>query len=589
MSAGAAGNPAFAFAEALLAGLAAGGVRHVCTCPGSRSAPLAVAATRTPGLRAWTHVDERSAGFFALGLARAAREPAAVLCTSGTAAANLLPAVAEAAEGRVPLVVLTADRPPELVGWGAGQTLDQRHLFGSRARWFAEGPVPVGAPGETRFAGALGARAAAAARRRPRGPVHLNLPFREPLHPTPVEVATDARVAPAPPRVRGADAEPAPELVDEVAAAVCACERGVLLCGPHDGDPAFPEAAVRLARAAGWPLMADVLSGVRGGPHAKEAPIVATADAWLRDEALAAELAPERTLRFGATPTSKAVRAWLARHRGAASLLVDPDGAWPDPDHAATGVVVAEPAALAHAVAERLERAPGRGRGDWLRRWREADRRAGLALASALAAEPRLLEPRVVREIAAALPEGATLFLSSSMPVRDADGFWPVSSRAVRMLGNRGANGIDGVVSTALGARAASAGPLVLLTGDLALLHDLGGLLAARRHGLAVAIVVIDNDGGGIFGYLPIAARGEAVRFTEQFVGPHGLDWQHAARLFDLGFARADTPEALRVALRDALAAPRTTLVSVPCDREASIAHHRALWERAAAAAKGTA
>jgi 2-succinyl-5-enolpyruvyl-6-hydroxy-3-cyclohexene-1-carboxylate synthase len=591
-------NASFAFAAALFEQLVRTGVTHVCVSPGSRSAPLAVAAAATPGLRAWSHLDERSAGFFALGLARATRAPVALVCTSGTAAANFAPSVAEAAQGRVPLVVLTADRPPELRDWGAGQTIRQLGIFGAHLRWSAEAPVPEPSAELLRHARALACRAADCALGPPAGPVHLNLPFREPLHPEPVHADELARIAveeapalarePGTPHTRvwrsaaGVD----PELVEQLAAFVRATPRGALVCGPWDADPRGAEALVRLARAAGWPLLPDALANLRGGPHTKEAPLVASYDALLRDEALAARLSPERLLRFGDSPTSKALRRWRDAHPGALEARVDPDGAWHDPSFRAAEAVRAEPAALADALARALEAEPAPRSSAWLSGWLAAESRAQAALARGIDAEPRLFEPRVVREIAALLPEDGLLFVSNSLPVRDADAFLPVSGRRLRVLGNRGANGIDGIVSSALGAAAGQDRPAVLLTGDLALLHDLGGLLAARRHGLRLAIVVIQNGGGGIFDLLPIARFGEAVAFEEHFTTPQQADLRAAAATFGLGYERGRSGEELRAALEAALYARRTTLIEVPVERAASLAHRRALFTDAAAAAR---
>lgn len=591
-------NAGFAFSTALFEELARAGVTHVCVSPGSRSAPLAVASATTPGLRAWSILDERSAGFFAVGLARATRAPVALVCTSGTAVANFAPAVAEAFHGRVPLVLLTADRPPELRDWGAGQTIRQVGIFGQHLRWSAEAPVPEPSAELLRHARALACRAVACASGPPAGPVHLNLPFREPLHPEPVHAEALARAAaadaPALARAPGAPhtrvwqpaALPDPELVEHLAAFVRATPRGAIVCGPWDADPRGAEALVRLARAAGWPLLPDALANLRAGPHTKEAPLVASYNALLRDEALAARLAPARLLRFGDSPTSKALRRWRDVHPGALEVRVDPDGAWHDASFRAAEAVRADPVALADAIARALEATPAPRPSPWLAAWLAAEASAQAALARGIEAEPRLLEPRVVREIAALLPDDGLLFVSNSLPVRDADAFLPVSERRLRVLGNRGANGIDGIVSTALGAAAGGERPAVLLTGDLALLHDLGGLLAARRHDLRLAIVVIENGGGGIFDLLPIAGWGEAVAFEEHFTTPQPADLRAAAATFGLGYERGRSVEELRAALEPALHARRTTLIEVPVDRAGSLTHRRALFAAAAAAAR---
>lgn len=589
-----------ALAGALLGELARAGVRHACVCPGSRSTPLAAAAAHTPGLRAWSHLDERSAGFFALGLARASRTPVAVICTSGTAAANLLPAVVEASLAGVPLVLLTADRPPELREWGAPQTIDQVRLFGPYVRLFAEAPTPEADPALLRHMRALAARAAAVAAARPAGPVHLNLPLREPLEPARVAGDVPPGLAERDPeaargrgplpwlRVREGVRAPAPEDVARLADAVAAAPAGVIAAGPLDAPEGLAAAAARLAVAAGWPLLAEPTSQLRRGPHVSGAPVLGAYDAFLRDARLARACAPQLVLRLGAPLTSKPFAQWLAAHPAAELVLLDPDGRYADPSHRGGEILRADPALLCDAVARELAaRRPAPARSAWLAALLDAERRARAALAEALAADERLLEPRLAFELGELLGEGATLFVSNSMPVRDLDSFLPPSPRRLRVLANRGANGIDGIVSSALGAAAACDGPLVLLTGDLALLHDLGGLLAAKRHGLSATFVVVNNGGGGIFSFLPVAGYRDEVDFDALFTTPHGLDLADAARLFGARHARPRSFEELRLALKAGVTEPGLDLVEVRVDREANVAHHRELWAAVGAALAG--
>lgn len=582
-----------AFAGALLEELARAGVRHVCVCPGSRSTPLAIAAAATPGLRVWTHVDERAAAFFALGIAKATRAPAALVCTSGTAAANLLPAVVEASLGRVPLVALTADRPPELRDWGAAQTIDQVRLFGSHARWFAELPLPEPSAELLRHVRATAARAVAVAAGPPAGPVHLNVPYREPLEPTVVPADRAALAAlddalaragrDAAPYLRVHTPAPAPEpgLVRELAAAVRGTPRGVLLCGPDDRDPAVAPAAARLARAAGWPLLADGASPLRRGPHVLDAPVCGAHDSFLRSERFAAGHPPALALRLGAPPTSKATARWL---EPAELWLADPEGGFADPAHRAARLLRCDPAALCHALAAELERAAPAAPSAWLREFVAAERRAQAALARGIAAAPALLAPAVVRALADALPDGAALFASNSMPIRDVEAFLPPAAKRLRVLASRGANGIDGIPSTALGAAAALGAPLALLTGDLAFLHDAGGLLAARRHPLSALFVVVNDDGGGIFDYLPVAELGDPLAFEALFTVPHGADLADVTALAGGRHVRVTDPAALAPALAEGLAAPGLDVVEVPMERAANAAHHRALHATAVAA-----
>ena len=568
------------------------GVEHVCVSPGSRSTPLAVAAARCSGLRCWSQLDERCAGFFALGLARASAAPVALVCTSGTAAANYLPAVVEAHYARVPLLVLTADRPPELREWGAGQTIDQLGLYGRHVRRFVELPTPAAGSGPLRYARSLACRAVADAVGRPPGPVHLNWPLREPLEPVPADAGAGGFAQGDPLAAAGRPGSPyaavsrgsllagereRTALVD----LALAHERGVIVCGPAHPLPGLAGAVAELGRLAGWPILADPTSQLRRGPHCEWAPVIAHADLLLRDADFAAAHAPELVLRIGDTPVSKAQRLWLEAAPPAHLLLVDPDGGWNEPSHLASQVLRLDPLALCRDWAAGLTE---RRESDWLRSFVSADRRVGEALGRAIEAEPALLEPRAVRELAPLLPEGALLYVSNSMPVRDLDAFLPAAGPSLRVLANRGANGIDGVLSSALGAAAANAGPVVLLTGDLALLHDLGGLLAARRHELSLTIVLLDNDGGGIFSFLPIAEYGDAVDFEELFRTPHGLDFSHVAALFGLGHTRVRAWPEFRSAVRRSLADPGTQLIELPVDRDANVRHFRDLVQLASLA-----
>ena len=583
---------------AFFAALVDAGVAHAVVSPGSRSAPLAVAALRAEaaGLRLWPHAEERAAAFFALGLAKAGRGPVALVCTSGTAAANYLPALVEAFFANVPLVAITADRPPELRGWDAGQTIDQQRLYGSHVRWFTELPLPEPGEAALRHARAVARRAVSMALGRPAGPVHLNWPLREPLSP-PAEAA--ASRAPAkhpsgvPPAHAGAHAiarTPAPSPTEAevawLASLALRCPRGVLAAGPLDPDPLLAESVAAFAAASGWPVLADPASQLRCGPHVRGAPILASGDLLLRDAGFASAHAPQVVLRFGATPTSRALRSWLEASPPETLVLLDPDARWSDPSHLATHRLAVDPAALLSAAAARL--AP-RARTDWAGAFARAEAAAQTALARALDRAPELGEARAVRELAELLPEGATLYASNSMPVRDLDAFLPRSERSLRVLVNRGANGIDGLCSSALGAAAAGGGPVVLLAGDLAFLHDLAGLAVAKRFGLKVLFAVLDNDGGGIFSLLPIAAHAEAVGFERLFRTPHGLPLERAGALFDLPATRARSWAELRAAVKEWLAGDGPAIVVLPIDRDANLAQFRALVAEVGSAARGAA
>ncbi len=564
-----------AMAEALLTELLAAGARRCVVSPGSRSAPLAVAALRCEplGMHVYPHADERAAAFFALGLAKASGAPALLVCTSGTAAANYLPAIVEAHYAGTPLIAITADRPPELRDWDAGQTIDQVRLFGGHVRWFHELPLPEPGAKAERLARAVARRAIATALGPRPGPVHLNCPLREPLAPL-RESPRVASLARAPACAPNTSIAPTGAEIAALAAVARREERGLVVTGPLPVQSELARPIARFADAAGWPVIADIASQLRSGPHVAHAPIVAGAELLLRDGPFARAYAPRAVVRLGSTPISKALRLWLEASKPAAYWLLDPHGQWSDPDQLATERSAADPAALLDAAADALG-APQR-ESAWRRAFTRAEHDAQAALARALDAEAALLEPRAARELAALLPNGSLLVLSNSMPVRDADAFWPTSLEPLRVLVNRGTNGIDGLTSTALGASAAWPGPVALLTGDLAFLHDLGGL-AAARHGGSLTIVLLQNDGGGIFSFLPIAEHGEAIGFERLFRTPHGLALHHAGALFGVPWHRVTSWEHFRATVKAGLASPGVSIVELPVDRDQNVRCFRAL------------
>ena len=551
------------WARALVDELVRGGVRDAVVCPGSRSAPLALACAEA--LRVHTIVDERSAAFFALGAARASGQPVVVVATSGSAGAHFFPALLEAEASGVPLVALTADRPPELHGWGSPQTIDQQRLFGAHVRFFADLGVPEPAT-------LPHMRATVARGLQESGPVHLNAPFREPLAPTP-EPLPPVRDEPA---VRHLRARGVPD-VSGVARELVQRPRGVIVCGPADSED-LPDAVWALARALGYPVIADATSQVRFALPAA----VAHADLLLRSETWARALRPEAVVRVGGGVSSKLLQAWA--EEAAWTAVVHDRGEPVDPAHGAAAVIEGDAAAVCRALTEQLTKSElltfrksltsgkSAGAGDapstsWVELFAGAEARARAALERAFADAP-WGEPLVARETAL---QAEQLYVASSMPVRDVDAF---ASRGGRVLANRGVNGIDGIVSSAAGAAAVSGKRTVALVGDLALLHDLGGLVAAARLRIPLAVVCINNDGGGIFEFLPIAQHRE--RFEQLFTTPHGLDLQGAAQLCGAGYFRATDARSLRTALQQPAG---LRLIEARTDRSRNVAQHRELQQ----------
>lgn len=571
-----------AWAQALIEELCRGGVEHAVVCPGSRSAPLALACARAPGLRVHTAIDERSGAFVALGAGKATGRPALVLATSGTAGAHFYPAVLEAEAMRVPLLCLTADRPPELHGFGAPQTLDQRALFGGHVRAFVELATPEGTDAAFLHLRAQASLAARAALRVPRGPVHLNAPFREPLAPLPQPLpplsarARDGEGALPALAVHPPARAPDGAALRRLAAELARRPRGALAVGPRDEDDDLAGALDELSRATGWPVYADGASGLRAKA---EGAFVCHADLLLRHERAATALRPEMVLRLGGGLTSKVLQQWLDGS-GALTALLPGDGALIDAAHAASLCIEGDAAAACRALAEEvraLRGSPGELRSLALR----ADAAAATALASAFQSRP-LDEPQLAWALARALPPGSQLFVASSMPVRDVDAF-SGALPGVRVLSSRGANGIDGIVSTAAGMALATQRPTAVLCGDLALLHDLGGLVAAKRAGADLAVVVANNDGGGIFHFLPVHGLAPAERFEQLFATPHGLDLAHAAALAQARLHRPRTGAEVRTALAQAREGG-LHLVEVRTDRARNVADHREVQARVLAA-----
>jgi 2-succinyl-5-enolpyruvyl-6-hydroxy-3-cyclohexene-1-carboxylate synthase len=556
-------NRTYAPLQALADELVRCGMTHAVTCPGSRNAPLIYALAETEGLEAVSVLDERSAGFLALGIAKASGRPVAVTCTSGTAAANLFPAVVEAYEARVPLIVLTADRPPELRDTGAGQAIDQIKLYGSAAKWFVE--VGNHEPGRDTAVHhrALACRAwATAAGGRP-GPVHLNFPLREPLAPVAEELDADDWA--------GRDGgKPWVEVWEPPASAAAglatetAHPRNVLVCGP--GTPlAAVEPVTALAAATGWPVLAEPTAGLRCGAHDRSH-VVAHYDVLLRDEAWAEAHVPQMAIRIGDTPTSKPLRAWLARTE---QVVLDPYATWHEPTRGAQWIAAADPALTCAELAETISVSVNPS---WLEEWRAADE----LVQPALDAADDPLEPKVWAALAASLPEAATVWVSSSMPIRDVETFFPSVSNPIRFLANRGANGIDGVVSAAAGAALASGGRAWLLTGELALIHDIGGVLAASRAGIELTIVCANNGGGNIFDFLPLAEHGAGETFEHHVITPSGIDLANVAALAGMEHHTATSPDQVRAA------AAEPGLVEVRTDRAENVRRHREVCARVA-------
>ncbi len=551
------------WASALMQGLVEGGVRQLVLSPGSRSTPLVLAAEGQPGLATTAVVDERSAAFLALGLARASARPVALVCTSGSAPAHWHPAVVEAHEWGVPLVLLSADRPPWAIGWGANQTTRQAGLFDPHLRFFHDPGLPT--PGGLPMMQALGRRAAASSRWPTAGPVHINLPFDEPLVPdSPCPAAPLPKSAPIPapaPRPPGSEAlDAARELLQS--------GPGLILCGPADPGRLDPAPLLALARRLAAPVLADPLSGLRfGTPEAL--PLVTRHDALLRNPGLAAQLRPAWVLRFGRPPVSRMLQEWLA---GIPTLLVDPEHRWLDPGHDGRLVVAADPQPLCAALTEALTQ---QAHPAWMRQWQQAERRAATLARQALD-QTAPLEGALIHTLLRSLPPAAALLIGNSLPIRQVDTWSGRLAQPIHVFGSRGVSGIDGQVSTLAGIAGGHPAAFGLI-GDLALLHDLNGLALLRDR--PATLLVINNGGGRIFDYLP---QRQLPTLDRHWHTPSPLDIGQAAAAFGIAHHRVEAPEPLAGLLKAVRGKPGPRLIELRVDPEASRRQTLAYWQAVA-------
>ncbi len=573
-----------AWARAVVDELARAGLTHVCVAPGSRSTPLVMACARDGRFTTWVHLDERSAAFFALGIGKATAGPAAVITTSGTATANLFPAVIEASRGGVPLLVLTADRPLRLRGSDANQTIDQERIYGPypRESFDAGDPTPEGLR-ETR---ALASRAVARTLLPDPGPVHVNLPFDQPLEPVEMEASRAADLRGTDPLGLDGRTDGAPMLTLEsfarepeeegVANFLGEGRRGVIVAGPVADPEAVGPLLIRLSTATGFPLLADPLSGARFGHDCRSLPI-AHADLFLRDGAARDTLRPDLILRVGRPPTSAGVLTFLEACSNVPQLVIGAGPPLKDSLSDTSRYVQGDVASVLARTAEGYESDAAHG---WKDLWERVDRAAQEAVR---ASEGDFFEGDVLSAVVDAVPAGGSLFVSNSMPVRDLDAFGGACVKPLRVFANRGASGIDGIVSTVAGIAAAKTRaperpggraepPVVAVLGDVALCHDMNGLFVVGKERLNALFVVINNDGGGIFHMLPI--REQEPEFTRYFATPHGLDFRHAADLYGISYRRLEEASGVREALGDAVIEPGPRILEIRTDRSENQRRH---------------
>lgn len=554
------------------------GTRHAVISPGSRSTPLALLMAEHPDLKIWLQVDERSAAFFALGIAKSKNEPVAIVCTSGTAAANYYPAVIEAKLSRIPLVVLTADRPYELRDSGAPQTIDQVRLFGTYPKWFVDMALPEESGDLLRYSRITASRAVSTAIATPAGPIHVNLPFREPLLPDlslPSLWEGGREAGKSYTAVISGSRTCSDDDLQSLTKELTSYQKGVIVCGPVNEGASFATELVKLSEKLQFPILADPLSQLRTGSHKKDT-IIDAYDAFLRVPAFTSRLKPDVIIRFGAMPVSKALLLYIKNNPTCRQIIIDDGAGWRDPTLTASDFIYASPFDFCSRISSFVKGQKKEAK-KWLKTWQDVNSISKEAISQA-AVHDKMNEGQAMLEAVSMLPDQASIFVGNSMPIRDLDTFLFNQSKQIRTFANRGANGIDGVVSTALGASLHSE-PLVLVIGDLSFFHDLNGLLPAKLYSLNATIIVVNNDGGGIFSFLP-QAENKSKHFEQLFGTPIGLHFKHVVEMYGGKFVRATDWNVFRNVYEDSLKTNGLKVIEVVTDRSENVRLHKQIWNQ---------
>ncbi|WP_281976045.1 2-succinyl-5-enolpyruvyl-6-hydroxy-3-cyclohexene-1-carboxylic-acid synthase [Halobacillus litoralis] len=549
--------------------LAFSGVEHVVISPGSRSTPLAMTFAEHSEINHWVHLDERSAAFFALGLAKQEQRPVALICTSGTAAANYYPAIVEAYYSRVPLIILTADRPHELREVGAPQAINQINMFGNYAKWYQDLAIPE--LENHMYARRQAARAVEEAVEGHEGPVHLNFPLREPLIPDfTLEGCWRGEVKP----IRRAEAGSSVLSAEKLKSFFTHFgrkEKGLIVVGPQVNTD-LAASVTRLASRMGLPILADPLSQLRAGEHDKRN-IIENYDGLLKSELLQESLAPDYILRFGAMPVSKAYLKWVQRFESQVDhYIVDDHASYREPAGINPNHIWADPVSFCNQLADHMPE--DNVETSWLNQWQIMNNKAKTQML--LESGESLNEGHAVVYLSQSLPDESNFFIGNSMPIRDVDSFFMSTPKRIKLMANRGANGIDGVVSTALGT-AATGRKTTLLLGDLSFFHDMNGLWMAKNKRIPLTIVVINNDGGGIFSYLP--QSNHEKHFEELFGTPLGIELGPAVEMYGGIHEQVDNWDDYRTALAESYQNESLYVIEVKTNREDHVAFHKAKWQ----------
>ena len=558
--------------------LSRAGVSAVYISPGSRSTPLVLALDLHPDIEVYMHHDERGAAFSALGMALIAQSPVALVCTSGTALANYYPAVMEAHYAQIPLLILSADRPHELRGSGANQTMDQLNFFGNHVKSFVDvAPPEANPPAQvTRYLRTLVDRAVSLTLTLPAGPVHLNFPFRKPLDPIPVpdDVPVSLEHEPAfflhgkpagQPftRIQRGKKLLQPNQIKFLVDIIQNAARGVIVCGMRCPRGEFPQVVKHLAVAAGFPIFADAFSGIRFSSSAEISGtnlVLGAYETYLASAMSPPLPHPDLVLHFGAAPLSKNLAAFLSTHLETRTIVFSSQGFWADESHLVNDVLIADPAQICAQIIEHLE--IPQTISPWVQRLRKLESKTWDLITDR--EKIQFYEGSIVAQIVRLTPSNVIIYAANSSSVRHIDQFAQPSTNGLQIYANRGLSGIDGTIASAIGASEGSRSRVTLLIGDIAFLHDLNSLSGLLRDRAQLTIILLNNDGGGIFHRLPI--REYQPHFERLFVTPHGLEFRAAAKIFGLGYSRVDSANTLETAYRQALSSNISQVIEIPCD-----------------------
>lgn len=550
--------------------LSKSGITDAVISPGSRSTPMAMSLTEHPDLNQWVVIDERSAAFFALGMAKKTKRPVTLVCTSGTAAANYFPAIVEAHYSRVPLVVLTADRPHELRDVGAPQAIEQIKLYGDYVKWFQEMALPEADSSMLQYARSRASRAVNTAQEGNAGPVHVNFPLREPLIPDfTLDNLWGQLTLQAYYPVNTGERRLSPDQVNQLSQKLHSSQKGLIVCGPQT-ETDFAAAVVKLAAAWGLPILADPLSHVRSGQHPKEN-IIEGYDAILRNEMIREQLKPDYIIRFGAMPVSKPYLFYVKEHHDVPQYIVENEAGYREPAGNRTEFIYADPVMLCHDLAGSNDITSDE---NWLTAWKTMNDVAKKHLLEDVDTHS-LTEGNAVQNLLEMIPDKSSLYVGNSMAVRDLDTFFMTTSKKVDILANRGANGIDGMLSSGAGA-AAVGDPVTLLLGDLSFFHDSNGLLAAKHYNVNLTVLLINNNGGGIFSFLPQVNHEE--HFEALFGTPLDIDFQQMVDMYGGKYCNVSSGAELKDALYTSWHSQGLSVIEVNTERTVNMEWHRKKW-----------